>query len=711
MKPRDKVKVDEKIVTEIMEDINESQLSLPHFQRDFDWKPEKQKSLIASFLYNIPIGSMLFLETETDMITKKIGYKNSEHNSIPIHKEISYLMDGQQRLTTLKGVFDDFFKHNPDEMFKKLYSNLKYRWFLKLNLFNKDNIIDESNTKVILDLIKKGEISDDRSLSDIEDLITHKEIYKTKQQQDYHPHILKNEPSSFSGFLQKNQYLALFLLLPSIEKGTELSIEYENLLKEPTQKIFEDKWFKAIKKNTEEKRKFDSILRDYNISVDLNNNEEITNISNHWSKELYDSLRHFLTERRKLITITYKDFSKAVVAFTAMNTGGLRLSTFDIIVAKYAALPNKKLLKNRIEEQFKKTCEEKIEMLPNIEIKKIFNHFLKDKGSETQNFYRLYLNMLGIFSSKKGVTLECIKEKTKLSLTKNDIDKNTDKAVTSLALAFKFLAGYCGVSKIDKISYQLMILPIAKNLYEKYNKNVALKQKDIFKILYWYWHSIFGGRYREKQPQRSIEDIGIISTLLNADDAITQSESKIISKIFDDVGYSDFNSLNQRETNALENPVLQFVFAYSVLNKNLTNYSEVVNKLQNVDLEESHLISLDDYNKKMNLTDNKKIKRNQKHYINSVFNLALLPKEKNNSYKNKSWCDWNQDALRKEKICMPEKINELNWDKFSKKMKNSTSEEMEKLCMNFLENRYEEIKNTVEKRLNHLSKNFITKVK
>ena len=57
-------------VITIMKDINENQLLLPHFQRDFNWKPDKQKALIASFLYNIPIGSILLLRTRTDMSTK-----------------------------------------------------------------------------------------------------------------------------------------------------------------------------------------------------------------------------------------------------------------------------------------------------------------------------------------------------------------------------------------------------------------------------------------------------------------------------------------------------------------------------------------------------------------------------------------------------------------------------------------------------------------
>ena len=50
------------------------------------------------------------------MLTKTIGYKRPNQSNE--NKTNYYLMDGQQRLTTLKGVFDDFFKKKSNEVFK-----------------------------------------------------------------------------------------------------------------------------------------------------------------------------------------------------------------------------------------------------------------------------------------------------------------------------------------------------------------------------------------------------------------------------------------------------------------------------------------------------------------------------------------------------------------------------------------------------------------
>ena len=695
----------DKVIKDIINDINEEELLLPHFQRDFDWKPEKQQSLIASFLYDIPIGSILLLEAKTEMITKTIGYQKP-HN-IKKDKKTFYLMDGQQRLTTLKGVFDDFFKENTDEIFDKLYYPLKNRWFLKLEIFNKDKTIQEPNLRIILDLITEGEISDKRSVSDIKELITQQKIIKTKKKQfpPYHPHTIKNNPEIFESYLIKEQYIALFLLLSTTEKKkTQISQNYKNLLIEPTKKIFKNKWFNAIK-NSEKKEKFKSILEEYEIFVDLDDPKQINSVSDQWANNIYDALRDFLTLERKLVAITYGDsFPKAVEAFTAMNRGGLPLSTFDIIVAKYAALNKPVLLKDRIENTFEEICKKNIEMLPNINTDKIYNQFSKDKDAETQGFYNLYLNMLGIFSANQDITLDCIKETKKLSLTKDDIDKNTDKAVISIALAFKFLSGYCGVPRINEISYHLMILPIAINLYNKYKKNINLKQKDILKILYWYWSSIFGGRYREKQNPRSIEDIDILYKLLN--DKTTEEAKgkieKIEKKVFEDENYSDLESLKNKETKSLEDPILQFIFSNKILNKNLDNCSDVVKELEKETFEKSHLISLNDFRQKTN----KKLKRSAKHYINSVFNLALLPKLDNRLDYTKSWYFWNKNALKQYKILIPEKINSYNWDTFTIKAKDAKSKDWVKLCRLFIEARSEEIKNIVKKRLKDFEENW-----
>lgn len=48
-------------VKDIFKHIDDCRLALPDFQREFEWKFDKQRSLLASFITELPIGSLLTL--------------------------------------------------------------------------------------------------------------------------------------------------------------------------------------------------------------------------------------------------------------------------------------------------------------------------------------------------------------------------------------------------------------------------------------------------------------------------------------------------------------------------------------------------------------------------------------------------------------------------------------------------------------------------
>lgn len=106
-------------------------LVLPDFQRDFVWTTAQQQSLIATFLVEIPINGMLLLEgKEGDFAGKQMCWK--ENHLRPAQKEdLSYLLDGQQRLSTLKNAFSDIVE-GADDWATELDYKLKIRWFLRL---------------------------------------------------------------------------------------------------------------------------------------------------------------------------------------------------------------------------------------------------------------------------------------------------------------------------------------------------------------------------------------------------------------------------------------------------------------------------------------------------------------------------------------------------------------------------------------------------
>lgn len=111
--------------------IDKNELVLPDFQRNFVWNKAGQKALAASVLLNLFIGSFLILEgKKEDFATKKVGF--STKDATPTD-ECKFLLDGQQRLTSLKGIFGDFFDNSDwKDVMKDIYSSLKTKCFLRV---------------------------------------------------------------------------------------------------------------------------------------------------------------------------------------------------------------------------------------------------------------------------------------------------------------------------------------------------------------------------------------------------------------------------------------------------------------------------------------------------------------------------------------------------------------------------------------------------
>src|SRR3712207_2568586 len=87
---------------EIFSKNDENKLVLPDFQRDFVWDKEQQKNLLASFLTYLPVGSILLLDgKKDDFANKRMCFPKETCSQ---KDECTYLLDGQQRITSLKSV-------------------------------------------------------------------------------------------------------------------------------------------------------------------------------------------------------------------------------------------------------------------------------------------------------------------------------------------------------------------------------------------------------------------------------------------------------------------------------------------------------------------------------------------------------------------------------------------------------------------------------
>lgn len=84
--------------------IIEGNIKIPPFQRNFVWKQIDVIDLLDSIINDFPIGSILLWETKDNLPAKRNvgGYKLPDPTE---DYPINYILDGQQRVTSIFGVF------------------------------------------------------------------------------------------------------------------------------------------------------------------------------------------------------------------------------------------------------------------------------------------------------------------------------------------------------------------------------------------------------------------------------------------------------------------------------------------------------------------------------------------------------------------------------------------------------------------------------
>lgn len=88
----------------LLSDVERGNIKIPVFQREYIWSDEQIISLLDSIYRGYPVGSLLLWSTREELKHER----NVGGFSLPVTPEdypVNYILDGQQRLTTLYGVF------------------------------------------------------------------------------------------------------------------------------------------------------------------------------------------------------------------------------------------------------------------------------------------------------------------------------------------------------------------------------------------------------------------------------------------------------------------------------------------------------------------------------------------------------------------------------------------------------------------------------
>jgi hypothetical protein len=618
-----------------------SELVLPNFQRKFVWKPDQQKQLLASFLVNLPIGTFLILEGEGgEFVSRKLCFKKGDFYT---NSECFYLLDGQQRLSSLKNIFSDHLSTAAwESTIESLHYSLSNKWFLDINIReNGEDILGLNDLKFKIESKNKFETYEP---SDLIDNIVSYQIYKTKNTDKfYHPDASKGE-GEYDAKLDLASECANRKLLPLFDLLSE-----DRVVLKTTLKVISDLKLQSLKELVGSDFSLASkylghldpdIEEKYRKNKHDQYNIRWESLKEQWIDDILDYFKDLFKVEIIIPTVKSKELARATSVFEYMNKGGTPLDSFDILIAKYAGIGDTYTLYTKLEDSLKGNLEihcdlsetsEPIEYSP-ISIG-LFSNDTIIKPLKEQFLNLLSLNRKISESGLDSVSLSDIKRSAHLSLNRKAIDGQIDKSLLGLNRAISFLQFRCGIDNFNRFSYRLMILPLALVLSEDDNWN---NRNILGKLEFWYWSSLFSGKYREKQNQRVIEDIKLLKKWISGNKELELTNR--IEKVFKDQNYSDFATLVfEGDDKVVPKAIRDGLLSY-VLSNIPNDFIEVENKLKawevfqsNTSLQDHHIVPLGSVSKLGEST--KELRKIKDHILNSPLNRVLISNSANNTIR------------------------------------------------------------------------------
>ncbi|RYF01723.1 MAG: DUF262 domain-containing protein [Comamonadaceae bacterium] len=107
-------------IREILDTVLRGQIRIPAFQRGFVWEPDRVAYLMDSIYKGFPFGSLLFWRTKEQLKSER----SLGPFSLPPPAEdypVDYVLDGQQRITSIFGVFQTQLQRPPGDTWQDIY--------------------------------------------------------------------------------------------------------------------------------------------------------------------------------------------------------------------------------------------------------------------------------------------------------------------------------------------------------------------------------------------------------------------------------------------------------------------------------------------------------------------------------------------------------------------------------------------------------------
>ena len=378
-------------------------------------------------------------------------------------------------------------------------------------------------------------------------------------------------------------------------------------------------------------------------------------MKNEWVNAMCKYLQLCIEQMRvNIIDVDKEGKERAIDIYEALNIGGIPLSTYDLVIAKAAKVPNSEGLNSKLIKIVKEYCDTDLlkKLQPSLQSWNCEDYLDGIKSNRIEKIIiNQFLNLLCIVSNfgtdslDNGtikLTPDYCKEKRILKLLPKQICDNSERTMKAVIDALMYLQLKQGVYKLSCIWYNLSLLPLAYAFYITPDK----KDDTFLDILNaWYLTAIFTDFYQMNQSSNVIKHIYDMNNMIIAKKIPSYFDDKFKSEVEDSVlnikKYNDLDTLLYKDSDHMPSKaVCNYLWQYYLseqlsvdilkVNKNGQDEAVPLHAWVQRTVQAHHFIPLyADKNLNEPFKANTGDIRDSNFVINSPLNMVLISKEAN----------------------------------------------------------------------------------
>ena len=676
----------------LLRQADERRIVLPNFQREYTYERKQQKELLISLFCGIPIGTILTLQgSKTEFKFRDVGRKSTVKTKA-IHPDLIYLLDGQQRISTLWYALTDVFAGKKmaerDILFKDLNAKLRSRWFIQ---FKKRNENFEEDIWGLKLLHVENDLRAELLPESLEEYIVYEAALKSDGLNwggslEYSSKAKDKKQKKYIKKLEDNWYVPIHLMSNAKAFGIAVDWIANRRMMELAEDLFKLSR-EAYDGLSHDEKELLAKLLEINCEDDHEPFEMATIVVKlagrcaSWTSSIRDWRNKVMATSIGDLQLGDESMVKGHVIFDVINRSGVKLSTFDLFCATKP--------------------EQSVRSIVNSTVGNVPGMTDSSTGLVSDKYTNQLLNMLRIILAdlEDDFNDQDVLKSRKIfqSWPDDSFQQKLPEAITALNAAYEFVFKSCGVRKISEMPYDLRILPIAF-AYFKQKQGV----QDSF-VKYMYWLSLFGGRYRENQNARCLKDLRMVRGLSSDFDGLDvyEKDGDLFVDILNVQGYNDKEALIPSDDNYESKSNVNIGLLQYVLSKKPIDFPPGTDKLttRTEGLEAHHIIPL---GSTTTLEESTKVIRDDPtHYLNSPLNITLISRESNSKIGAmglKEYSKYINDEVKRTH-CLPDVPKELG------------ESEAEEWNRDWLERRHSELKKDIKTRVESWYEQFSPAVK